>query len=228
MKNIASPLVLCALLISSGANAALVGSLDGKTVYDTDLNITWLSNANLASVNLPGSNTFGVSGINANGSMNWSKAQSWIFAMNAANYLGYKDWRLPTTLQPDASCSMQVSGVSAGNNCTGSEMGHLFYNELGGTAASSILSSSDPDLALFSNLQSDFYWSDTEYAPNTSAAWIVNFNGGFQNSGFKGNYMFALAVRDGQVAAVPVPAAAWLLGSGLLGLIGMARKRKAA
>jgi hypothetical protein len=28
------------------------------------------------------------------------------------------------------------------------------------------------------------------------------------------------------VAAVPVPAAAWLLGSGLLGLIGVARKSR--
>jgi hypothetical protein len=28
------------------------------------------------------------------------------------------------------------------------------------------------------------------------------------------------------VAAVPVPAAVWLFGSGLIGLIGMARRRK--
>ncbi len=34
-------------------------------------------------------------------------------------------------------------------------------------------------------------------------------------------------IQFSQVSAVPVPAAAWLFGSGLLGLIGMARRRKA-
>jgi hypothetical protein len=32
---------------------------------------------------------------------------------------------------------------------------------------------------------------------------------------------------EGHVSAVPVPAAAWLMGSGLLGLVGVARRRKA-
>jgi len=33
---------------------------------------------------------------------------------------------------------------------------------------------------------------------------------------------------DAEISAVPVPAAVWLFGSGLLGLIGMARRKKAA
>jgi hypothetical protein len=37
----------------------------------------------------------------------------------------------------------------------------------------------------------------------------------------------AWAVRDGDIGAVPIPAAAWLFGSGLLGLIGVARKKTA-
>jgi hypothetical protein len=43
----------------------------------------------------------------------------------------------------------------------------------------------------------------------------------FQSTGFDGN-------GSDWVGAVPVPAAVWLFGSGLLGLIGIARRKKAA
>jgi len=35
----------------------------------------------------------------------------------------------------------------------------------------------------------------------------------------------AMAVHVGDVAPVPIPAAGWLLGSGLLGLVGVARRK---
>jgi len=38
----------------------------------------------------------------------------------------------------------------------------------------------------------------------------------------------ALAVRTDDVAAVPVPAAARLFGSGLLGLVGVAKRKRMA
>ena len=228
------------LLAATGANATLVGSADGKTVWDADISggITWLSNANLAATE-----TFGLSYgvnygtdiygnqsiINSNGSMTWGGAMKWIGAMNAFNggvgYLGYNDWRLPTTLQPDASCGTQSGGESYGYYCTGSEMGHLFLSELGEAAGQPLSSSADPDKAKFTNLQSLHYWSGTEYAPVTNRAWNFNTNYGYQYADYKVYNMFAMAVRPGQVAAVPVPAAAWLLGSGLLGLIGVARRR---
>lgn len=36
------------------------------------------------------------------------------------------------------------------------------------------------------------------------------------------------AVRDGDVASIPEPTTAWLLGSGLIILIGATRKRKSS
>jgi hypothetical protein len=227
------------LFATTGANASLTASDGGNTVFDSDLNIYWLADANLAATNsfglarntdlgaIPG--VYGGSFIFDDGMMTMGGAMKWIAAMNAANYLGYNDWRLPTTLQPDASCGDQNVGWvigSYGYNCTGSEMGNLFYTELGGAAASSILSTHNASLALFQNVQPYFYYSGTKYAPDpTYQAWVFDMYGGYQAPAPMGNYFYAFAVRSGQVAVVPVPAAVWLLGSGLLGLIGVARRR---
>lgn len=183
-------LALCAGLLSACARTTLIPALNGQVVIDTDLNLTWLANANLAATE-----TFGVSGIGADGVMNWDTAQSWIDGMNTAGYLGFNDWRLPTTLQPDATCSYQAPGYSGAYNCTGSEMGHLFYTKLGGVAGSSILSSSDPDLALFQNVQSYYYWTGTEHAPDTNFAWRFTTSNGYQGARYKDGKLFAWAVR---------------------------------
>jgi len=47
------------------------------------------------------------------------------------------------------------------------------------------------------NVQSNNYWSGTEFAPNTSNAWNFNFNNGNQNANNKNNNFFAWAVRSG-------------------------------
>ncbi|QOJ32390.1 MAG: DUF1566 domain-containing protein [Gammaproteobacteria bacterium] len=209
------------LLLASAAQAALVSRLGGQAVYDTDFNITWLADANLAT-----SNTFGVSGINDGGHMSWTTANEWIAAMNTANYLGYSDWRLPTTPQPDPSCRTQSIGGSLGYNCTGSEMGHLFYGELGGVEYQSISMTHNDNLDLFSIIVPAPYWSGTSYAPISAQAWRFSFGDGLQATSLK-YYAYAIhawAVRDGDVGVIPIPGAVWLLGSAL-GVLGIARRR---
>lgn len=216
----------CAGFFAAGsaisADAALVSRLNGAAVYDTDLDIIWIADANLAA-----SNNFGVtSGIiltgTAAGQMNWNAAQNWIAGMNAANYLGFNDWRLPQTVTPDSTCSTPAS--AQGTNCTGSEMGHLFYSELGGTTLSSILTSTDPDLGKYLNLKAANYWS-TDYTPSTATtdAYVFQFASGQQLGIAKTSTEYAWAVRSGDVV-VPLPAAGWLMGSALIGLLGISRK----
>jgi hypothetical protein len=101
----------------------------------------------------------------------------------------------------------------------------MFYQNLSGTYFSPILTSGDPDLAFFPSLLSSVYWSGTEFV--SGGAWYFFFDGGFQFVGFKDDSRYSWAVHAGNVSPVPVPAAVWLFGSGLLGLIGIARRKKA-
>jgi hypothetical protein len=226
-KTMLAAALSAGLFSAPGAHAALTLTLGGQGVYDDHLNITWLRDANLAA-----SNTFGVSGINANGSMTWNTAQSWIGAMNAANYLGYSDWRLPTTLDTGTpGCNWAYSGTDCGYNVTSSEMGHLYYTELGNLGYYNTSGAYQPGWGLthtgpFSNVQSYVYWSGTEYAPNTSSAWFFGTYNGFQSANGKDFNMYAWAVRPGQVAAVPEPETVAMLLAGLGMLSFTARRRR--
>ena len=191
MKN-ASAAGTAAMLLAGAAQAALVArDLNGDTVtdafYDTDLNITWLSDANV------------------NGAMNWDTAVAWAEGLS---FGGYSDWRLPTS----DTCQFY--------NCTGSEMGHLWYVELGNTGAVT-------NTGGFQNLQGGSYWSGTEYAPISGYAWHFRISDGVQNAFFKTGEFYALAVRTGDVstAAIPEPQTYGLILLGLSALA-LAKRRR--
>ena len=225
MKNKTTNSLFAAIVLSVGllfattANANLVSALGGQVVNDTDLNITWLANANLAATN-----TFGVSDISADGTMGLDTAINWIRAMNAANYLGYHDWRLPYS--PPMTVCQNING----RGCfyvTDSEMGHLFYTELGGAVFDSIATTHNDNYSLFSNLNGG-YWSKKN---NDSIATVFIFAYGNQMDNYSylnSGGLFTMAVRPGQVAAAPVsvpePVTLALFGMGLAGL-GWARRR---
>lgn len=204
---------LIALGCVTSADATLISRISGQAYYDDVADLTWLADANAA------------------GAMNWVNANNWAANLDIDGVTG---WRLPTTMQPDASCSVQSNqGASFplqgfGTGCTGSEMGNLFYNVLGGVANTSITTTHNANYDLFSNVQFGFYWSGAEFAPNTGLAWGLNFSIGRQDILFKNNNLFAWAVQSGDVSAsVPEPSIVWLLGGGLVGLIGAARLKSA-
>jgi len=125
------------------------------------------------------------------------------------------DWRLPTT--PDVSSS-------AGDNKTDSEMGHLYYTELGNSAGGPLSNTGD-----FQNLSAFVYWSGTEFANKPGIAWRFGFDDGNQGTNIKSYNLYGLAVRSGDVAAadpVPEPATIALLGIGLAGMAGYGVRRR--
>ncbi len=134
----------------------------------------------------------------------WDRAMAWAAALDVNGITG---WRLPTT-----------PGTSDSNHSEG-EMGHLYYVDM-------IRANSGGSILPFHNIMSGTYWYGTE--SSSSRAWDFNFGGGIQDEYYKiDHYYYALAVHPGDVGApVPIPAALWLLGAGLLGLIGMKRKMK--
>lgn len=196
--------LVATVAMAGGAQAAL-HDRGGGLIYDDDLNITWMADANLAATN-----NFGVTSIQSGGGMGWN--QSWIGAMNAANYLGFNNWRLPTVSQTNAVCTYDGQGTyrySCTGNETGSELGHLFYKELGGVVGVDLGEVHNANYGLFKNIQLQ-YWTGTEYnslAANGSYwyAWDFNFHTGEHGANFKGNGDSAWAVIDGDVAAVPEP-----------------------
>ena len=180
------------------------GGTNYQAYYDSTTNLTWLANADM------------------NGGTWWA-ANTWASGLDINGVTG---WTLPTTTQPDSSCGGQFNpggglpNQGYGFNCTGSQMGNLFYNGLGGSAGNSIVSTHNSNYGLFSNVQSYYYWSATEYAPNTGGAWGFNFGAGYQDGGgYKTDDLYAWAVHSGDAGAPP---ATGVPEPGEFGLMGMA------
>ena len=169
-------------------------------VYDDVNNITWAADANLAQT----------SGYDAVGKMSWANAVAWADQLTLG---GYTDWSLPTTV-------LAVTGY----NQTGSQMGDLFYNQLGGVSSTSIATTHNANYNLFTNVQNAVYWSGSEYASGQYDAWNFNTRNGNQRNFSKDSQYYAWAVRPGDVAAVPVPGAFWLFGSAMVALTGLKRR----
>lgn len=188
-----------AVALSGTAQAALFDR-GGGLIYDSDLNVTWLQDANYAKT----------SGYDTDGLMDWSQATTW--AANLSYYdnvrnVTYTDWRLPTTTDTGApGYQYSYNGTDGGyNNSATSEMSHLYYTELGNLGYYSTTGAWQTGYGLvnkgsFVNFQSDFYWSGTTYAPNPSVAWVFRTYNGYQGWNGKGGSLYALAVRPGDIA----------------------------
>ena len=136
----------------------------------------------------------------AGGVMLYNDAYWWAHNLT---YGGHSDWRLPVT-------------APFSPNPAYGELHHLFHNE--GIRPS-------PSSGPFSNVMYAYYWTQTINQSLPSGYPIAYHMGwGIQNGKNPSiNYFYAWAVADGDIA-VPIPGAIWLLGAGLVCLVGIRRK----
>ncbi|MFI3199711.1 MAG: DUF1566 domain-containing protein [Methylococcaceae bacterium] len=140
-------------------------------------------------------------GISADGKMTWDGAVNLTSELNKLDLGGHSDWRLPT---------LSLGAVNQADN----EMGHLFGVDLAGAATHGVI-----------NVQDLNYWSGTE-SSSTGKALSFVFKDGTQSTSAKESQFYAWVVHNGDVgkmSPVPVPAAIWLFGSGLIALLGVKR-----
>lgn len=209
MRHVVLPLLITMAMVftlTPSATATLVtlgtGTIVGgdaaeyNLIYDSEQDITWLDYTKSLA--------------------NWDAQIAWADAL-VVNFgsTTLSDWRLPSA----------GDYPQEGFNITSSEMGHLFFESLGNVAFETtgygLQNTGD-----FENLENNRYWTGTDYS-NPDLAWYFQFALGYQYAYTKEGTNSALAVLPGNpTAAVPVPAAVWLLGSGLMGLIGIRRRAK--
>jgi hypothetical protein len=203
---------IAALLVSAfsvSANAALVSVLGGTAIYDSDQNLSWLSNANAGAGSSfdDGSNT-------VDGRMSWVNANNWAASLSIN---GYDNWRLPDMDADNDGVLVDCSAASAAL-CLDNEYGyHFHFNGIDAT------NSGD-----FSAVQTNNYWSNT--AASAAEAWLFDFtfNDGSQIATSKNLNASAWAVHEGNVGLVPLPGAVWMFGSALAGIGAMRRRRTGA
>ncbi|NJA04148.1 PEP-CTERM sorting domain-containing protein [Methylococcaceae bacterium WWC4] len=239
-QSIAAALVIGGLSFS--AEAALV-DMGGGLLYDNVLDVTWLQDANYA--HTTGYSATGVD--TTTGRMTWDAANTWATNLvyhDSVRNVDYGGWQLASAL-PVNGVSYNMTRAFDGSTDNGfnitsqnSMLMYMLYVNLGligvvdtsgnftyhdgpygnGTYPANF---NVPVIGLVHDLMTKPYWS-SEYDATT--AFIGNMSGGGQATNPKTNQYFAWAVHQGNIAAVPVPGAVWLFGTGLLGLLGLRRK----
>ncbi|KJU86234.1 secreted protein containing DUF1566 [Candidatus Magnetobacterium bavaricum] len=103
----------------------------------------------------------------------WQQALNYVATMNSgAGTYGHTDWRLPNVNELQSILNAEQTNVATWLNSQG-----------------------------FNNVQSNYYWSSTSNAFDTSEAWVVNMNDGLVYPRNKSFSLYVWPVRSGQFGA---------------------------
>ena len=125
--------------------------------------------------------------------------------------------------------------VTSNDNDLGIVNSAVIYNDLAtgdilgsGFASPDAVANGGLNTAGLINLSSqiDSYWAVGIFANDGTGNGVTGLFGWNNGMRTPGQYEYSLTIETSEISAVPVPAAVWLFGSGLIGLVGLARRKK--
>ncbi|HXQ14569.1 MAG TPA: PEPxxWA-CTERM sorting domain-containing protein [Caulobacteraceae bacterium] len=219
-----------------------VSAVAGPTLTDGGASVTightvWLSNMDLPAA-LPltvplCADSAAPNCINSSGSMNYGAAKLWVAALNSyidpgyrtVGYLGRSNWQLPATQSFTAGCgSVGKHGESFGYGCGASALGSI-YQAMGLVAPASAAGNVSGGLGSFTNLQPNYYWTQTAAGSGGSDgfktfSFATGWSGANQGANHAGknpdaNFFYLLPMIDGDAGVAgtvydPASGKSWL------------------
>ncbi len=204
MLRCSCPFVLLALLCAGSTAGAVTAPLQGRLPatpggtdyqawYDPDLDVTWLADVLAAA-----GSAFDDGASATDGKLTWDSGVAWAASLSIN---GVSGWRLPN-MDVDGDGGIVNCGGDGTPGCADNHYGYLYWEE-------GIVPASP---APFTFIPTSPFWSRTETSAVSAA--VFNFNNGFQGDAGKSAERLVWALLDGDASPVPVPAAAWMFGSG--------------
>jgi hypothetical protein len=225
-----------------GTTTGLRDNGDG-TVYDTELNVTYLTDGNYAKTSgyVAARAAAGATTVSADGRMTYAESQAWAAGLN---YRGVTGWRLPRADLSPACLANQ-------NQCLGGELEHLmthfFTSPFPGVAiycSSAVRTESGIDTNIVggydycsgtapvtdvaANLvtvanctpqtEACWFWTGDLYQ-NTSLPWIAVYDGR-QSTAADSTKIFAWAVHDGDIHTLATDSTPPLIQPAVTGTLG--------
>ncbi len=219
-----SPLMIIfslAVGLSSAFSHSALHYRGGGMIYDDVLDVTWLEDARYAVTQGVPCSLCTTDVPRRAGQLSWEDATNWVENLV---YEGFDDWRLPSLYSPPPFDS---------HNDWNSELRHMFFTNL--THQSQYIDGTTGETRTIKNHgQGLDYWFAESRDHATRPNWyfetlsLQSAPEGFTHATDGSTVgLYAWAVRDGDVTAIPVPATAWLFGTALLGMTTV-RHRKSA